>query len=184
MRMPNASTSGQARRCLTQNRRRSSSWLETSALSCVVFRRDMEDGAGTSSALYANPIAFSDFCMLLQKIRTIKPRRTSQPRHQSWKELEYTRKWIHLARQEYAELPTGTIVIFFRLLFPDEGVRRRSAACLFHGTLRELTNACIDTISGSKVLPRIWKHTSARVPRDLRDGVRRRWSNAGLPLAA
>lgn len=80
-------------------------------------------------SLYDNPISFSDFCRLLTSIRTVKPLRKGQTwRGKCPKELQNLQAWVSTTRglfEGHAGLPLGTITIFFRLFFPEEGVRRR-----------------------------------------------------------
>ncbi|KAK4698270.1 hypothetical protein P7C70_g8011, partial [Phenoliferia sp. Uapishka_3] len=76
-----------------------------------------------------NPITFSFFSSLVTAIRGVKARRktdrapsvdTATPA-----ELKLLNAWITKLREVHNPLPSGTTVLFFRLLFPGEGVRRR-----------------------------------------------------------
>lgn len=90
------------------------------------------------SALYANPIPFKFFSDLIEQISrcTAKPtsKRVSsskEPDDRPPKQIRLVQSWIDKVKGTHAPglddpLPVGTIVIFFRLLFPEEGVRRRS----------------------------------------------------------
>jgi hypothetical protein len=79
---------------------------------------------------YGNPIPFTFFCDLLSNIQSVPPipivalpsRRASAvpPR-----EARILKLWIEELRRRYDPLPAETGVIVFRLLFPEEGVRRR-----------------------------------------------------------
>ncbi|GAA6016518.1 hypothetical protein JCM11491_002348 [Sporobolomyces phaffii] len=86
--------------------------------------------------VYANPIPFGYFAELVHQISrcTAKPRTcnalaTTTDRRRS-KQIRLVESWIDKVKATHAHglddpLPSGTIVIFFRLLFPEEGVRRR-----------------------------------------------------------
>ncbi|BGP07980.1 hypothetical protein JCM10049v2_003825 [Rhodotorula toruloides] len=83
------------------------------------------------SSLYANPIAFSLFSSLVQRIGAVPAvrkgaRRLSGPGEGKPKQHKLLEAWVGAVKAEYdRDLPEGTIVLFFRLFFPDEGVRRR-----------------------------------------------------------
>ncbi|BGP31986.1 hypothetical protein JCM10296v2_003765 [Rhodotorula toruloides] len=83
------------------------------------------------TSLYANPIAFSLFSSLVQRIGAVPPvrkgaRRSNGPGAGKPKQRRLLEAWVAAVKAEYGrDLPEGTIVLFFRLFFPDEGVRRR-----------------------------------------------------------
>lgn len=85
--------------------------------------------------LYTNPVPFSLFCDLVTAIAAVPPRRTDQPRTHfasegRSKQAKLLQRWIKAVKEEHSPetgdpLPPGTVIIFMRLFFPDEGVRRR-----------------------------------------------------------
>lgn len=80
------------------------------------------------SSLYANPIPFSLFASLVNRIGAIPAVRKGARRSSAAKSKQHRllEAWVEAVRAEYGrELPEGTVVLFFRLFFPDEGVRRR-----------------------------------------------------------
>ncbi|GEM07306.1 ATP dependent DNA ligase [Rhodotorula toruloides] len=80
------------------------------------------------SSLYGNPIAFSLFSSLVQRIGAVPAIRKGARRSigPTTKQHRLLDAWIGAVKAEYGrDLPEGTIVLFFRLFFPDEGVRRR-----------------------------------------------------------
>lgn len=87
----------------------------------------------TATQLYANPIPFSFFSELVQQISRVtakSKRRSSSTTSQPSKQIKLVKSWIDKVKATHAPglddpLPYGTIVTFFRLLFPEEGVRRR-----------------------------------------------------------
>ncbi|GAA5959998.1 hypothetical protein JCM3765_006129 [Sporobolomyces pararoseus] len=87
----------------------------------------------TSTQLYANPIPFSFFSDLVEQISRVtarSKRRSSSTTTQPSKQIRLVKRWIDKVKEAHAfrldePLPPGTIAIFFRLLFPEEGVRRR-----------------------------------------------------------
>lgn len=75
---------------------------------------------------YDNPLPFSFFCDLLAAIQDIKPVRTGKKRAGDQpKESRTLENWIAKLRECHSPLPAGSGVLFFRLFFPEEGVRRR-----------------------------------------------------------
>lgn len=87
-----------------------------------------------SNPLYLNPIPFSFFCGLVKQLSECPPKpRTSSSNNSDTpsRQIRLVKKWITKVKDTHAPgldepLPPGTIVIFLRLLFPEEGVRRRS----------------------------------------------------------
>mgnify|MGYP001582642673 FL=1 len=76
--------------------------------------------------LYDNPVPFSAFTHLVTEIRAVKARRKNAPASpKPPREQRLLTAWLETLRNDYTPLPAGTAAIFFRLLFPDEGVRRR-----------------------------------------------------------
>jgi hypothetical protein len=94
-------------------------------------------------AFAANVIPFSEFARLIQGLSEIKPLRAGQKRKSTGDDddasphLRHVRSWISHYKQLFpggrvcagkdARLPEGTVRIFLRLLFPEEGARRRYA---------------------------------------------------------
>lgn len=82
--------------------------------------------AANANANYTNPLPFWFFCELLAAIQDIKPVPTGERRSSGKSQESKTfKRWIDKLRE--SPLPAGTGVIFFRLFFPEEGVRRRYA---------------------------------------------------------
>lgn len=118
----------------------------------------------------SNPVTFSCFCKLVSEIRRIPPRKKNGARSSSAesREMRLLKGWINWLKSECPAGVEGTGVIFFRLFFPEEGVRRR---CVFFFLwLRWLQNcyavligesSSTDTClkKGSSVLS--WKSTSS-----------------------
>ncbi|KAL8279100.1 hypothetical protein RQP46_008558 [Phenoliferia psychrophenolica] len=76
-------------------------------------------------SLHDNPIPLAFFADLIGKLRSVKPRRKGESAASPSREGQYLEAWLHELRRAYSPLPPGTATIFFRLLFPGEGVRRR-----------------------------------------------------------
>ncbi|KZT07561.1 uncharacterized protein LAESUDRAFT_115651 [Laetiporus sulphureus 93-53] len=72
-------------------------------------------------------IPFGFFVSLISAIAKIKPRKVSQ--NNSSRSTPYVvqtfRNWVAELHRRYAPLPPGTAAIVFRLLFPEEDVRRK-----------------------------------------------------------
>lgn len=90
-----------------------------------------------STALYANPIPFSFFSDLVKQISdcSAKPKSIPTKSDQPSRQIKLVKRWIDKVKLNHAPglddpLPHGTIVIFLRLLFPEEGVRRRLVALI------------------------------------------------------
>ncbi|GAA5853542.1 hypothetical protein JCM5353_008815, partial [Sporobolomyces roseus] len=89
--------------------------------------------AWMSNPLYTNPIPFSFFCGLVKQLSECPPKpRTSSSNNSDTpsRQIRLVKSWITKVKDTHAPgldepLPPGTIVIFLRLLFPEEGVRRR-----------------------------------------------------------
>ncbi|GAA6048228.1 hypothetical protein JCM3770_006492 [Rhodotorula araucariae] len=98
-------------------------------------------------SLYANPLPFSFFASLVDRIGAIgaKRRGTRVAEGKAPKEHRLLEAWVNAVRREHdAGLPEGTVVLFFRLFFPEEGVRRRYG-------LQELTlGEALETVYGAK----------------------------------
>ncbi|KAK4056834.1 hypothetical protein OIO90_002084 [Microbotryomycetes sp. JL221] len=91
-----------------------------------------------TARLYDNPLPFSLFCDLVTAISSVKPRsieeshRCKSINHKPRSHV-LLHKWINAIKQKHNEtgsrtngpLPVGTIVLFMRLLHPDQFVRRR-----------------------------------------------------------
>lgn len=90
-------------------------------------------------AFASSSILFADVAELFEALAKLAPKRAGQPRKSSGraegvsKQLEVVQNWIgHVkklypsgGRGELGSLPQGTVCIFLRLLFPEEGPRRR-----------------------------------------------------------
>ncbi|GAA5911215.1 uncharacterized protein JCM6883_001943 [Sporobolomyces salmoneus] len=91
----------------------------------------MDDRSSTTQQIYSNPIPFSFFSDLVDQIsRCTAKAKNSSTSTQPSKQIKLVKRWIDKVKATHAPglddpLPDGTIVIFFRLLFPEEGVRRR-----------------------------------------------------------
>jgi hypothetical protein len=80
----------------------------------------------STARLYENPVLFSDFCLLLDRIRAIKPKRIDGKATRTTARVVLD-SWVERLRScRGGAVPYGTVTIILRLLFPDEGVRRRS----------------------------------------------------------
>lgn len=83
------------------------------------------------ASLYANPVPFSFFATLVDKVGAVAARRRGSRSNagsgKAPKEHRLLKAWVEGVRAEHRDgvEPEGTIVLFFRLFFPDEGVRRR-----------------------------------------------------------
>ncbi|GAA5998995.1 uncharacterized protein JCM10292_003242 [Rhodotorula paludigena] len=84
------------------------------------------------SVLALNSIPFSTFADLVRSIGSVEARRKGAARSSGSgkepKQHRLLRAWTEWAQKEAGGaqgLPEGTVVLFFRLFFPDEGVRRR-----------------------------------------------------------
>ncbi|GAA5943753.1 uncharacterized protein JCM15063_005826 [Sporobolomyces koalae] len=84
------------------------------------------------SALYANPVPFKFFAELIDQLSkcTARPKLDNPLRDQPSKQIRLVQRWIDQVKRVHGQemgnpLPPGTVIIFFRLLFPEEGVRRR-----------------------------------------------------------
>ncbi|GJJ11411.1 hypothetical protein Clacol_005644 [Clathrus columnatus] len=68
-------------------------------------------------------VLYKDFVKLLNSISHVKQdTHGSSPFAPS---LDLVKRWLHILRQYYSPIPAGTCKIFFRLLFPEEDLRRR-----------------------------------------------------------
>lgn len=72
----------------------------------------------------------ASFVELVQAIAAIKPHRAAdkQPRSTRWADTpayKTFKRWLGALRERYAPLPAGMTTIVFRLLFPEEDVRRK-----------------------------------------------------------
>ena len=87
-------------------------------------------------AFASNSISFSHFADLCETLASLAPRRAGQKRKAAGdgptvsKQLQVVRNWIKSMKEvdspgEDGLLPEGTVRIFLRLFFPDEGPRRR-----------------------------------------------------------
>ncbi|GAA5862001.1 hypothetical protein JCM1840_006904 [Sporobolomyces johnsonii] len=82
------------------------------------------------ATLYSNPIPFSFFSKLVSNLSscTAKRKRETKSAGPS-RQAKYVQDWINEIKKVHARpdspLPHGTVTLFFRLLFPEEGVRRR-----------------------------------------------------------
>lgn len=80
---------------------------------------------------YDNPLPFSFFASLVDRVGAVSARKKGDTRRRDEpsKEQKLLQAWVERVKEEYGrELPEGTAVLFFRLFFPEEGVRRR---CVF-----------------------------------------------------
>ncbi|EIW58323.1 uncharacterized protein TRAVEDRAFT_124375 [Trametes versicolor FP-101664 SS1] len=83
-----------------------------------------------SSPAKETEVPFSFFVELVQAIAAIKPHRAAdkQPRSTRWVDTptyKTFKRWLGALRERYAPLPAGMTTIVFRLLFPEEDVRRK-----------------------------------------------------------
>lgn len=93
-------------------------------------------------AFAANGIPFSQFASLIEALSKVKPRRVGQKRRSTDDDdgtsphLKHVASWISHYKQLFpggegggdgndVRLPEGTVRIFLRLFFPEEGARRR-----------------------------------------------------------
>ncbi|BGP40014.1 hypothetical protein JCM10450v2_003994 [Rhodotorula kratochvilovae] len=99
------------------------------------------------ASLYANPLPFSFFASLVDRIGAVgaKRRGSRAAEGKAPKEQRLLEAWVDAVRREHdGALPEGTVVLFFRLFFPEEGVRRRYG-------LQELTlGEALETVYGAK----------------------------------
>ncbi|GAA5842570.1 hypothetical protein JCM9279_003622 [Rhodotorula babjevae] len=101
------------------------------------------------ASLYANEIPFAYFASLIDKIGAVAARKRgarSRTAGKAPKEHRLVAAWIDGVRAEHRGglVPEGTSVLFFRLFFPDEGVRRRYG-------LQELTlGEALESVYGPK----------------------------------
>ncbi|GAA6059260.1 hypothetical protein JCM10212_006653 [Sporobolomyces blumeae] len=83
------------------------------------------------TSLYANPIPFDFFAQLVDRLSNCTARRKgSKPKGGPSRQVKLVQKWIEQVKEVHQvgqgqPLPDGAVVIFFRLLFPEESVRRR-----------------------------------------------------------
>jgi len=82
------------------------------------------------TSLYANPIPFAYFATLVDRVGAVAAKKRgarSSTVGKAPKEHRLLAAWIDGVRAEHRDgaVPDGTVVLFFRLFFPDEGVRRR-----------------------------------------------------------
>jgi DNA ligase-4 len=80
--------------------------------------------------MYANAIPFRYFTDLVVAISSVEPKKMgTRSSGKPSRQARLLQRWIQKVKKEHATaespLPPGTLVIFFRLLFPEEGVRRR-----------------------------------------------------------
>ncbi|TFK32795.1 hypothetical protein BDQ12DRAFT_691997 [Crucibulum laeve] len=85
----------------------------------------------TSSEL-GGGVPFSYFCSLLREISNIKPRKAEDPslgrdsaNNTDYPAYHVLERWIANLRRRFGSMPAGTTAIVFRLLFPDQDVRRK-----------------------------------------------------------
>ncbi|KPV75538.1 uncharacterized protein RHOBADRAFT_53505 [Rhodotorula graminis WP1] len=102
------------------------------------------------ASLYANEIPFAYFATLVDRVGTVAAKKKGGARSstvgKSPKEHRLLAAWIDGVRAEHRDgaVPEGTIVLFFRLFFPDEGIRRRYG-------LQELTlGEALESVYGAK----------------------------------
>ncbi|GAA5824088.1 hypothetical protein JCM11251_001517 [Rhodosporidiobolus azoricus] len=77
---------------------------------------------------YDNALPFSFFASLVDRIAAVSAKKKGNTRREDDKsrEQKLLQAWIERVKEEHGrELPEGTVVLFFRLFFPEEGVRRR-----------------------------------------------------------
>ncbi|GAA5897078.1 hypothetical protein JCM8208_006163 [Rhodotorula glutinis] len=102
------------------------------------------------ASLYANEIPFAYFATLVDRVGAVAARKKGGARSSTGgkapKEHRLLAAWIDGVRAEHRDgaVPDGTIVLFFRLFFPHEGVRRRYG-------LQELTlGEALESVYGAK----------------------------------
>ncbi|GBE86340.1 predicted protein [Sparassis crispa] len=82
-----------------------------------------------SPTVPVNSIPFAFFVSLVEAIGAIKPRKTSSTAPHSSDTTSPAfrtfQNWVAELRRRYAPLPYGTTAVVFRLLFPEEDVRRK-----------------------------------------------------------
>lgn len=87
----------------------------------------------------SNPVTFSCFCQLVSKIRRVPPKKNGARTSSSEsREMKLLKDWISWLKGVCPAGVEGTGVIFFRLLFPEEGVRRR---CVFFSVVSKIAIA-------------------------------------------
>ncbi|GAA5927226.1 hypothetical protein JCM1841_004252 [Sporobolomyces salmonicolor] len=82
------------------------------------------------SALYSNPIPFSFFVELVSSLASCTAKRKGPTKSNGpSKQTQLVRAWINKIKEVHTRpdspLPAGTMTLFFRVLFPEQGVRRR-----------------------------------------------------------
>ncbi|GAA6027207.1 hypothetical protein JCM8097_002484 [Rhodosporidiobolus ruineniae] len=80
------------------------------------------------AVLSANSIPFSFFASLVEQIAAVSAKKKGDTRGRgpASSEKKLLTAWVERVKEEHGkDLPAGTMVLFFRLFFPDEGVRRR-----------------------------------------------------------
>ncbi|KAF8817586.1 hypothetical protein BYT27DRAFT_7227272 [Phlegmacium glaucopus] len=72
-------------------------------------------------------IPFSFFCSLVREISKLPAPQTRvrQVKHDDYPALQVFRKWVEELRKRFSPLPSNTTAICFRMLFPEEDIRRR-----------------------------------------------------------
>ncbi|GAA5978700.1 hypothetical protein JCM11641_006147 [Rhodosporidiobolus odoratus] len=85
--------------------------------------------APPSPSCYANPLPFSFFASLVEQIGSVTAKKVGQGSRGSGeasKQQRLLQAWVERVKAKHGTaLPEGTVVLFFRLFFPEEGVRRR-----------------------------------------------------------
>lgn len=73
------------------------------------------------------PFFFSSFCSLVREISKLPaPRVRTQPvKHDDYPALQVFRKWVEELHRRFSPFPSNTTAICFRMLFPEEDIRRR-----------------------------------------------------------
>ncbi|GAA5899280.1 hypothetical protein JCM6882_009303 [Rhodosporidiobolus microsporus] len=77
---------------------------------------------------YDNPLPFSFFASLVDHIAAVaaKKKGVTRCKDEQSREQKLLQAWVARVKEQHGrELPEGTVVLFFRLFFPEEGVRRR-----------------------------------------------------------
>lgn len=90
-------------------------------------------------------IPFSFFCSLLREISQVPPLKSSARNQKTFEKepnypaIQIFRRWFNKLNSDFSPLPKGTTAACFRLLFPEEDIRRkydmqetRLAECLAH----------------------------------------------------
>jgi hypothetical protein len=91
--------------------------------------------ASAPSPTSLNPLPFSLFSSLVEHIGAVRARKKGVRNTGESKEQLLLAAWIGRIKDEYGrELPEGTVMLFFRLFFPEEGVRRRCVPSQLHPT--------------------------------------------------